>query len=260
MCDPDGCDTVVATLRAAGCVFAEDEARVLARAAATSQRDLAGLVRERAAGLPLEHVTGWADFCGLRVRVDRGVFVPRPRTELLVHEAVRRCPPGAIVADLACGSGAIALAVATFAEPGQLHAADVDPVATACAIRNLAAVGGQVHQGDLYQALPGRLRGRIGLLTANVPYVPSAAVAFLPPEARLHEPLAALDGGQDGLAIVRRVAARACGWLAPGGHLLIEVGADQAATAIGDFAAAGLAAEHVSDGELGATVVIGRRR
>lgn len=249
---------VVATLRAAGCVFAEDEALLLAQAAA-SPRELAELVSQRAAGHPLEHVVGWAEFCGLRVSVTAGVFVPRPRTELLVREAVRRCPPGAIVTDLACGSGAIALAVATLASVSELHAADVDPAATACARRNLAVVGGQVHEGDLYQPLPGRLHGQISLLTANVPYVPSAAIAFLPPEARVHEPLTALDGGADGLAVLRKVAAGASDWLAPGGHLLIEVSAEQAAAALAEFAAAGLGASQVSDDELGATVVIGTR-
>ncbi len=251
-------------LRAAGCVFAEDEARVLA-AAADGPAELAVLVSKRASGLPLEHVVGWTDFCGLRIGVADGVFVPRPRSALLVREAAARLPPGAILVDLACGSGAIGLAVAALAAsagaaPAELHAADIDAAAVACARSNLAAAGGQVYQGDLYQPLPARLRGRVGVIVANVPYVPSAAIAFLPRQARLHEPLAALDGGPDGLGLLRRAADGAPAWLAPGGHLLLETGADQVPAALAALAAAGLVAEQAFDAEFGATVVIGRPR
>ena len=103
--------TVTARLRAAGCVFAEGEARLIGAAARTSGEALA-MAEQRATGLPLEHVVGWARFCGLRVGVDPGVFVPRPRTELLVRQAAAVTPPGAMVVDLACGSGAVGLAVA----------------------------------------------------------------------------------------------------------------------------------------------------
>ena len=105
-----------------------------------------------------------------------------------------------------------------------MHAADVDPAAVACARRNLPPV----YQGDLYAALPERLRGRVDLLVVNAPYVPTAAIATMPPEARDHEPRVALDGGADGLDVQRRVAADAPAWLRPGGALLIETGADQA--------------------------------
>ncbi|EYR63944.1 methyltransferase [Actinotalea ferrariae CF5-4] len=216
---------VAARLRAAGCVFAEEEAALLLRQAADDDA-LEDLVRRRAAGEPLEHVLGWAELLGVRVAVGPGVFVPRRRTEVLVLEARRllaqRTREGrAVVGDLCCGSGALGLAVAV-AHDVELHAADLDPVAVACARANLAPVGGEVHEGDLLAALPTSLRGRVDLLLANVPYVPSDAVGLLPAEARDHEPRTALDGGPDGLDVLRRVAAGARDWLRPGGHVLTE--------------------------------------
>ena len=117
---------IVARLRAAGCVFAEDEARLLVDAARTPAR-VAALVERRAAGEPLEHVLGWAEFCGLRIAVDAGVFVPRRRTEFLVREAAALVPWGAVVVDLCCGSGAVGTAlVAVLASRVELHAVDID--------------------------------------------------------------------------------------------------------------------------------------
>jgi len=263
-CDPElGLAGISATLRAAGCVFAEEEAELLA-GSAPSQDSLRAMIGQRVAGLPLEHVVGWAEFCGLRIAVDRGVFVPRRRSELLVRRAAALCQPavaapGAIVVDLACGCGAIGAAVAALVAGVQLHACDIDPAAVRCARRNLEPSGGHAYRGDLYQPLPARLRGQVAVIAANVPYVPTAAVALMPAEARVHEPLVALDGGQDGLGVLRRAAAGAPGWLAPGGHLLIETSADQAAAAAAAFAAAGLVPAVDADEDLGATVVVGRR-
>ncbi|MBN6545586.1 putative protein N(5)-glutamine methyltransferase, partial [Actinacidiphila bryophytorum] len=237
---------VVTQLRAAGCVFAEDEAHIIL-ATATSPQEAAAMVARRAGGLPLEHVVGWADFCGLRIAVDPGVFVPRRRTELLVHEAAAlgraAAAPGRelVVVDLCCGSGAVGAALAAALGRTRLYAADLDPAAVACASGNLAAAGGQVHRGDLFDALPPQVRGTVDLLAANVPYVPSGSVALLPAEARDHEALIALDGGGDGLDVMRRVAAQAAGWLAPGGSLLTEASERQAAAAAGILSAAGLA-------------------
>ncbi|MFD9126416.1 putative protein N(5)-glutamine methyltransferase [Kitasatospora sp. NPDC059571] len=249
---------VVRALRAAGCVFAEDEADLLLSSARTPD-ELAAMVGRRAAGLPLEHVVGWADFCGLRVAVDEGVFVPRRRTEFLVRQAIALAPPHPVVLDLCCGSGALGAALAAALDPAELHAADVEPAAVRCARRNLARYGGTVHQGDLFAPLPEGLRGRVDLLVANTPYVPSGSVGLLPPEARLHEPLVALDGGADGLDVQRRVAAGAGAWLAPGGHLLVEAGESQAALAARVFREAGMSVRVVDSEELYATVVIGTR-
>jgi release factor glutamine methyltransferase len=249
-------DSVVARLRAAGCVFAEDEARLLMSAARTSA-ELDAMVGQRAAGLPLEQVLGWAEFCGLRVSVAPGVFVPRRRTEFLVRQAVALARPGAVIVDLCCGAGAIGAALAAAVEEAEVHATDIDPAAVRCARQNLP--GGRVYQGDLYAPLPAGLRGRVAILAANVPYVPSEEIGFLPPEARAHEPRAALDGGADGLDVLRRVAAGAAGWLAPGGYLLSETSERQASLAEAALEATGLTALVARSADLEATVVIGRR-
>jgi release factor glutamine methyltransferase len=232
---------VVAALRAAGCVFAEEEAALLAAAAGTQER-LASLVARRSAGEPLEHVVGWAWFRGLRIDVAPGVFVPRRRTEFLVRRALALAPAARVVVDLCCGTGALGAALAAALPGAEIHAADIDPAAVACAGNNLAPYGGRVHHGDLFAALPAGLRGRIEILAANVPYVPTADIRLLPAEAREHEPSVALDGGPDGLAVLRRVAADAPGWLAPGGCLLAETSGRQAAAARRAFADAGLTA------------------
>jgi len=251
---------VAARLRSAGCVFAEDEARLLIEAAQTPA-ELAAMERQRMAGQPLEHVLGWAEFCGLRVAVDPGVFVPRRRTEFLIGQAASLLGPvpRPVIVDLCCGSGALGVALAAAAgRPVELHAADVDPAAVRCARRNVGPAGGQVYQGDLDGPLPAGLRGRVAILAANVPYVPSGEIGFLPPEARAHEPRAALDGGADGLDVLRRVAAGAARWLAPGGYLLSETSERQASLAEAALAAAGLTARVARSADLEATVVIGR--
>ncbi|GIH24223.1 N5-glutamine S-adenosyl-L-methionine-dependent methyltransferase [Acrocarpospora phusangensis] len=244
---------IVIRLRAAGCVFAEDEAELLVSTAATPG-DLAGMVDRRVAGLPLEHVLGWAEFCGLRISVDPGVFVPRRRTEFLVAQALSLAADRAVVVDLCCGSGAVGAALAAALTRAELHAVDIHPAAVRCARRNLDA---PVYQGDLYQPLPPDLRGRVDLLVASAPYVPTGAIGLLPAEARVHEPMVALDGGADGLDVVRRVTAEAARWLAPGGHLLVETSARQAAGTAEAMAAHGMTPRVTSSDDLDATVVIG---
>ena len=197
-----------------------------------------------------------------------GVFVPRRRTEFLVQQAVLLLrddsvlpddpwptgPPRSVVVDLRCGSGAIAAALAAAVPDAEVYVVDLDPAAVRCARRN---VPGHVFQGDLYQPLPARLRGRVEILAANVPYVPTGEIGFLPPEARAHEPRVALDGGPDGLDVLRRVAAEAPDWLAPGGHLLIETSERQVPPAAAAFAASGLTPRTATSADLNATVLIG---
>jgi release factor glutamine methyltransferase len=254
---------VVTRLRAAGCVWAEDEAALLA-AAANSSAELDSMVERRAAGEPVEQVVGWAEFSGLRIFVDPGVFVPRRRSEYLVTVAGRMVtkrgsgvPP--LIADLCCGTGALGLAVAAETTGARLHAADLDPAAVACARRNVEPAGGQVYQGDLFDALPNSLRGRVDVLICNAPYVPTADIAFMPAEAREHEAPVALDGGDDGLAVLRRAAAGAGPWLAPGGVLLVETSERQALSMTAVMSAAGLAPAVHEDDETGATVITGVR-
>ncbi|WP_055699870.1 putative protein N(5)-glutamine methyltransferase [Streptomyces silaceus] len=250
--------STVTALRAAGCVFAEDEAELLLSAARTPD-ELAVMVERRAGGLPLEHVLGWAEFRGLRIAVDPGVFVPRRRTEFLVGRAVALAGRDAVVVDLCCGSGALGAALAAALDRVELHAADIDPAAVRCARRNVADAGGTVYEGDLYAPLPRTLRGRVDILLANVPYVPTEEVGLLPAEARVHEARVALDGGTDGLDVLRRVTEEAPAWLAPGGHLLFETSEGQVPAAVDAVERAGLTARVVEDEEWYATVVIGTR-
>lgn len=255
---------LVEQLRAAGCVFAEDEARLLALSADTVD-ELAAMVARRTAGMPLEHVLGWTEFCGLVVAVDPGVFVPRRRTEALAEQAVAAA--GAlgrrprVVVDLCCGCGAVGLAVLARLDPAdgvQLYASDIDAAAVRCAARNLTGTGAQVLQGDLLDALPADLRGQVDVLVANVPFVPTDELVLLPSEARDHEPRVALDGGPDGLRVLARTSAVARDWLAPGGRLLVQTSAGQAPQACALLSSHGLEPEVVRHEDLDATVVVGR--
>jgi release factor glutamine methyltransferase len=281
-------------------VFAEDEARLLVSAARTPA-ELDAMVQRRASGLPLEHVLGWAEFCGLRIAVDPGVFVPRRRSEFLARQAIAlargitaagsqpaspdppsgsptrpaspdhdRCEFAAhltapnshrslVVVELCCGAGAVSAALAAALDRPEVHAVDIDPAAVRCARRNLTAAGGRVYPGDLYAPLPAALRGRVDVLVANAPYVPTGEIGLQPAEARLHEPRVALDGGADGLDVLRRVIGGAPPWLAPEGGVLVETSERQAPRAAEAMTGAGLAPRVASSDEMGATVVIGTR-
>jgi release factor glutamine methyltransferase len=211
------------------------------------------------------------------VVVTPGVFVPRRRSELLVEVVVGAvvqwisAPPEPFegpestglptprVLDLCCGSGAIGAAVAARVRRGggeaEVWAADVDPVAVACARQNLPP--DRVLEGDLYDALPVGLRGSFDVVAVNAPYVPTDAIATMPSEARDHEPRAALDGGTDGVDLHRRVAAGARDWLRPGGTLVVETSRRQAPLTLAALADAGLDGQVVTDDERDATAVVG---
>jgi release factor glutamine methyltransferase len=250
---------IVTRLRAAGCVFAEDEARILLESA-SSPGELERMIERRVDGLPLEQIVGWAEFYGLRIVVEPGVFVPRRRTEFLVEQAVAlaRPKPNPVVVDLCCGTGALGAALAANLAGIELYAADIDPAEVRCARRNILDPG-RVFEGDLFDPLPAELRGRVDILAVNAPYVPTEEIRLMPPEARLHEASVALDGGEDGLDIQRRVASQAPAWLAPGGHLLIETSERQAPLTVKAFELAGLVTRVVTSDEYYATVVIGTR-
>jgi len=246
-------DPLVARLRSAGCVFAEDEAAAL-REAAHSPEELERMAVRRIAGEPLEQVLGYADFAGLRLRVAPGVFVPRLRSTLMVDLAAGVLPPGAVVIDLGCGTGAIGAAVAARIAGAEVWAIDIDPAAVACARLNLPA--DHVLEGDLFSPLPLGLEA--DAICANAPYVPTGAIATMPPEARDHEHRVALDGGADGLDIQRRLIAEAPDWLAPGGTLLVETSRQQAEATAALMAAAGLQPQIHTDAALEGTVVAGQ--
>ncbi|GAB2830163.1 putative protein N(5)-glutamine methyltransferase [Lentzea nigeriaca] len=240
--------STVDRLRAAGCVFAEDEAALL-HEAAVSPEHLEELVAQRVSGLPLEHVVGWAEFCGQRITITKGVFVPRHRTELLVDLATD-LNPGTVV-DMCCGSGAIGAVLRQRLPKASVYAADIDPVAVACARKNLT----NVFEGDLFDALPRELQKHIDVVVANVPYVPTDDIRFMPPEARDFEARVALNGGTDGLDVLRRVAEQAAYWLKPGGHLMSETSTRQAHDALAAFTQAGLTATVVTSED--ATAIVG---
>ncbi|TAM91474.1 MAG: putative protein N(5)-glutamine methyltransferase [Jatrophihabitans sp.] len=244
-------DALVQRLRAAGCVFAEQEAALLRGSA--SGPDLEALVARRVAGTPLEHLLGWVEWGGRRLAVAPGVFVPRRRTVLLATLAAQTLAPGGILVELCCGAAPVAATVA-----GEAYACDLDPAAVACARRNLPA--GRAFAGDLYDALPSRLRGRVDVLVANAPYVPTSEVALMPREARLYESRLALDGGADGMDVQRRVIAGAAPWLSPAGVLVIETSRAQAAAGLAALRAAGFAGRVVRDDGLAATALVAATR
>jgi release factor glutamine methyltransferase len=250
---------IVQRLRAAGCVFAEDEAAILCESTDDPAR-LDEMVTRRCGGVPLEQVVGWAQFAGVRLVVHPGVFVPRRRTEALVRVAVSVLKPGAVVLDICCGTGAIGAAIATAVPDVRLWASDVDPAAVRNAQVNLARFGGVVSTGDMDEAIPATLRGAVDVLVANVPYVPSGEIAYLPAEAREHESRLALDGGDDGLDVLRRLAPRVLGWLSEGGWFMTECAPSQAPTALAAMHEVGLDALVHNDNELDVAIAAGQRR
>ena len=223
------------------------------------------MVARRVAGEPLEVVVGWAEFCGLRIEIDPGVFVPRRRTELLVREAVRGLGPSGppvVVLDLCCGSGALGRRARARAPSVSLYAADVEPAAVRCARRNVEAVGGRVFEGDLDAAAAG-VAARAGwtCCVANVPYVPTDAIAPMPPEARLHEPR---GHARRRRRRARRAASGRVGGAAVAGargHLLVETSEAQVPAAVEPRSRPpGSRRGWCSDEESGGTVVVGTLR
>ncbi|MEO6605028.1 MAG: putative protein N(5)-glutamine methyltransferase [Aeromicrobium sp.] len=248
---------IVGRLRADGCVYAEDEAQLLVDEAESAD-ELEAMVVRRVGGEPLEYVLGWAEFAGIQIIVEPGVFVPRRRTEVLVNEAGRLARPGAIVVDLCCGAGAIGAALLETCEGIELYAADVDPAAVQCARLNLEPEG-QVFEGDLFDALPAELKGRVEIIVVNAPYVPTDAIALMPPEAREYEAKVALDGGADGVDVHRRIATEVGEWLVPDGYVLIETSQEQAPLTIAALESAGFTAWVERDEGVDGTAVIGTR-
>ncbi len=249
---------ITARLRESGSVFAEEEAQLLL-ATFKSPVELSQKIEQRVNGVPLQVILGWAEFYELRIGIEPGVFIPRIRSEFLVDQAISVCHVDSVVVDLCCGSGAIGMAMISKRPGIALYASDSDSTAVQCARQNLASFGGRVFRGDLFDALPEELRGRIDVLVANAPYVPTDAIVMLPREAREHEPRETLDGGLDGLDVHRRIAKDAGSWLASGGALLVEASEDQAEIMVDILARNGLEPKIASSSEYDATVVLGRK-
>ena len=222
---------VVARLAGAGCVAPEEEADQLLGAGWTSDQ-LAAAVARREAGEPLAWITGTTWFCGLRLRVDRGVYVPRWHTEQLAIEAARRLPADGQAADLCTGTGAVAAHVTAVAPRARVVAVDRDPRAVRCARSNgVAAVVGEVGAPLAPAAFH--------VVTAVAPYVPTDSLPLLARDVRAYEPRTALDGGGDGLDVVRAVIADGARILRADGALLLELGGDQLEPATTALVAAG---------------------
>ncbi len=186
-------------------------------------------VKRRAAGEPLQYVTGEMPFRHIVVRVEPGVFIPRPETEILVDVALDAIAGVAapLVLEACTGSGCIACAIATERPDARVVATEISPRSAAVALENASRLGvaGRVTvvECDLFAGVPAELRGSVDVVVSNPPYIPSADLPDLPAEVLGHEPHLALDGGADGLDVVRRIAEQALGWLAPGGVLAMEI-------------------------------------
>ena len=238
--------TIVARLSAAGCVAADAEAGELLRAAPdgpTLERWIEG--RER--GVPLPWLTGSTIFAGRRVLVEPGVYVPRRQSEELARRAVARLAahPGR-AADLCAGSGAIAAHLRAEVPSAGVVAVDVDERA----VRNARRNGVPAVVGDMGAPLRDR---SFDVVTCVAPYVPTDELAYLPADVRRHEPITALDGGCDGLVIVRRAIDDAARILTSGGWFETEIGGDQQPAVTTLLVAAGfdhVSAWHDDDGDL----------
>jgi release factor glutamine methyltransferase len=226
-------DEVATRLAAAGCIAPHEEAAELV-AVATDPAHLDELVSRRCAGEPLAWLVGAVTFCGIRVGVGPGVYVPRWQSEPLARRAAELLPARGTAVDLCTGAGAIACVLQAAKPAATVLATDVDPLAVACARGN----GVDALLGHLDDPLPRSLLGAVDVITAVVPYVPTEELCFLPRDVVAFEPARALDGGQGGLRFLSAVVARSVGWLRDGGWLLLELGGEQAATVGGLMAAA----------------------
>jgi release factor glutamine methyltransferase len=216
---------MIAALAEGGFVAPEEEADALLAAVGEGVGTVDGLLARRLEGEPLAWITGSVTFCEVRVRIDPGVFVPRPHTEALARRAVELLPADGVAVDLCTGSGAVAAVLASAHPEATVVGTDSDPVAVACAVRN----GVEAVVGDLDEPLPPSQRGHVDLVTAVVPYVPTDELHLLPRDVLAREPRRALDGGPRGTAELARAAEAAARWLRPGGFVLLELGGDQAA-------------------------------
>lgn len=232
---PNDVAALAGLLSGAGCVAAEEEATELVARAAGDAGLLDALVRRRMTGEPLAWITGTVSFCGLPIRVDPGVYVPRGQSEPLARRAAARLPANGTGVDVCTGAGAIAKTMSAHRPHARVVASDIDGRAVACASAN----GVEVYRGDLFAPLPRLLEGRVDVVVAVVPYVPSPALRLLPRDTLVFESSLFYDGGNDGTDLLRRVLSEGPRFLRPGGALLLELGGEQAAAIDDDLARLG---------------------
>jgi release factor glutamine methyltransferase len=226
---------VAARLARAGFLAADDEATRLAARAGDDDSLLEALLARRLAGEPLAWVIGSTTFCGLELRVDPGVYVPRPHTEQLALRACAHLPGAGLAVDLCTGSGAVACVLGAHRPGARVLATDIDARAVACAARN----GVETCRGDLLAPLPAGLAGSVDVVVGVVPYVPTPDLPLLQRDTFTFETPQAYDGGPDGTTILRRAVAESAPFLCPGGALLLELGSGQPEALAGDLARAG---------------------
>jgi release factor glutamine methyltransferase len=229
---PTDIERLAAVLARAGFIAADEEAAELVACAAGDAALVDALVARRLTGEPLAWITGRVSFCGVEVRVAPGVYVPRWLSEQLAYRAVERLPADGIAVDLCTGSGAIAKTLHTYRPGARVVASDVDERSVECA----AANGVEVYRGDLFAPLPLELRGRVDVVVAVVPYVPTPELPLLQRDTFTFESPLAYDGGPDGTAMLRRALTGATRFLHPGGALLLELGGRQAEVLAADLA------------------------
>jgi len=222
-------------LASAGFPAAAEEARDMIEAARGDPAILRCWASRREDGEPLEWLTGFTVFMGHRIRVDRGVYVPRPQTELIARRAIDALPDDGLAADLCTGSGAIAVALRGGRPDARVVATDIDPTACRCAAKNDV----EIYQGYLAEPIPDDLVGTFDVVVAVVPYVPSDEIVFLPRDVQRYEPRAALDGGIDGIQVLEQAISSGARLLRAGGSLLLELGGGQDEQLAPAFQAAG---------------------
>jgi release factor glutamine methyltransferase len=221
---PNDLEALAALLSGAGFIAAEEEARELLARAAGDAELLESLVRRRLTGEPLAWITGSVWFCGVEIRVDPGVYVPRWQSEALARRAVARLPAKGAAIDVCSGTGAIAKVLITGQPGARVVASDIDERAVACATAN----GVEVYCGDLFEPLPRTLEGCVDVVVGVVPYVPTAALPLLQRDTFTFESPLAYDGGSDGTQVLRRVLTDSPRFLRRGGALVLELGGEQA--------------------------------
>jgi release factor glutamine methyltransferase len=234
-------------LQVGGVLAPDEEADALLQASSEGVGPIEDLISRRLRGEPLAWIVGWVRFCDLRIRIDPGVFVPRPHTQALARRAASLLADDGVAVDLCTGSGAVATVLVSARPRATVLATDVDPRAVSCARRN----GVRAYKGDLDEPLPEGTLGRVDVMTAVVPYVPTEELHLLPRGVLAHEPRRALDGGPRGTTMLVRAAEAAARRLRHGGTVLLELGGDQAtemADRLRDLGMSGVRVHRDADG------------
>ncbi|MHB1518827.1 MAG: N5-glutamine methyltransferase family protein [Acidimicrobiales bacterium] len=228
---PDGHQRLARLLSDAGFVAADEEATELSNCAGGDVDRLDRLVQRRLTGEPLAWITGGVTFCGLEIRVDPGIYVPRCHSEVIVRRAIDRLPAKGTAIDVCTGSGAIATVIADARPGARVVASDLDERAVRCA----AANGVEVFRGELFEPLPGALCGMTDVVVSVTPYVPTRALTMLQRDTLTFETTLSYDGGIDGTEVLRRVIRESKRFLKNNGALVLELGGDQAEMLAGEL-------------------------